>query len=116
MKLQPQDMPDRQLISRGITGVIFLLVGIYFEAATQPLEPILYMPGFLLLVIGLGFAVPIGELFVPKGRMLVYLPFVLGIAYVQLQNDLSLLPMCVFLGLYRLTQVGLVLYFRANPV
>ena len=49
------------------------------------------------------------------GRSLI-LPFVLGIAYVQLQNDLSLLPMCVFLGLYRLTQVGLVLYFRANPV
>ena len=112
MTLAPLKMSNHQAVITGLTGGGFVIFGILSEALGRALEPIGSIPGLLLLSIGFGIGLPVIAQYLPKGRQLLYLPFALLIAYFEVVNDTSFLPLFMMLGLYRLMQVGLVLYFR----
>jgi hypothetical protein len=100
----PPQTPD-QLIG----GIVSLMIGIVSETVLHPVIPWTYMPGAIILMIGLGIGAAVLERQRHREGTIAYFVILAGVAiwFFQGWQNISLLAPMLYTGFYQLTRWGL---------
>lgn len=102
----PVDKPSSERFSYLIRGLIMLVIGMVAEGFSRPVVPWSYVPGQLAVVVGVGIALGILELYYPRVISVVYLVVAAGVFWFVFGSDTSILPLFLYASAYDLTRFG----------
>jgi hypothetical protein len=108
----PLSEPPNQRYGYLIRGLIMLVAGMVSEGLMHPVVPWTYVPGMIIISIGVGIGLGVFDRYLPNIAAIAYFVLAIGFFIVTRSAETSLLPLFLYSGFYDLARFGVRVQFE----
>jgi hypothetical protein len=91
-------------------GLVALLAGVLIELASNPIQPISYVPGMIFFPIPVGIGLAFLERKQKLAAMIAYYIVLVGTLFMIGRAETSILPLCLLISAYALSRFAFFFY------